>query len=179
MTARGGAVTVGCAVAGAVIGVLPWGADLWRSALVVATGAVFGTVLALGVLTTGRRPRLPAVPSPQPTPPPSPHRTPRPTPEPVPTPAAVGPRPAADRTWWTEARPTAPPTVHTGRADDGYEVDRAVVAQCPRCGDFRLDVAQHGDGYAFHCRNPNCGHRWEWRPDAPWPTTVVRRNLTR
>lgn len=170
MTGRGGAVTVGCALAGAVIGVLPWGVDLWRSLFVVAAGAVFGTVLALGVLTTGRRPRL----RPAPTPPPQPVRV------PAPTPAAVEARPAGDRNWWTEARPTATPIVHNGQADtEDYEVDRAVVAQCPRCGDFHLDVARHGDGYAFHCRNPNCGHRWEWRPDAPWPTTVVRRNLIR
>ncbi len=46
------------------------------------------------------------------------------------------------------------------------------IVQCPRCGDFRVDVRQQDSGFAFTCRR--CAHPWQWRPGAAWPPTVVR-----
>lgn len=175
MTTRNAIVlvlTAVCATAGALAGLQVWDLNLWRSVMVVLVGAFLGVVLAFGLLTTDRRVvRLGH---------PVAER------EPVPAPSTEpGTKP---RAWWTETPTTAPPPRHEsppqGHHVDqavvahGYDVDRAVVAQCPRCGDFRLDLKQDGDSCAFHCRNPRCGHRWEWRAGAPWPTTVVRRNLT-
>jgi hypothetical protein len=54
----------------------------------------------------------------------------------------------------------------------------ALVAQCPNCGDFRLDVTRGEPAYAFRCGNPQCRHEWLWTPGADWPAVVVRRNLT-
>ena len=54
----------------------------------------------------------------------------------------------------------------------------ALVAQCPNCGDFRLDVARNEPAYSFRCRNPRCRHEWRWTPGTDWPAVVVRRNLT-
>lgn len=168
------ALTAVCAAAGGLIGLRTWDLDLWRSVTVVVVGALLGVLLAFGVLTTDRRPVT---------------RTHHPTPavaerEPVFAQAASSSEPEtkpANRTWWAEA-PAPPATTTATRPQEpprqGYDVDRAVVAQCPRCGDFRLDLKQDGESCAFHCRNPNCGHRWEWRAGTPWPTTVVRRNLT-
>lgn len=168
MTTRNAIVlvlTAVCATAGALIGLQSWDLDLWRSVTVVVVGALLGVALAFGLLTTDHREvtRIHRV---------APGAAER---EPLPArPTEPGTKP--DRTWWTET-PT-PPSTPRHETPKGYDVDRAVVAQCPRCGDFRLDLKQDGDSCAFHCRNPNCGHRWEWRAGAPWPTTVIRRNLT-
>jgi len=49
-------------------------------------------------------------------------------------------------------------------------VDSARIVQCPRCGEFRIDVTQAGSGYAFRCRVDD--HRWEWQAGTPWPETI-------
>jgi hypothetical protein len=59
-----------------------------------------------------------------------------------------------------------------------YATDRTLIAQCPRCGDFQLDMARHGEDYSFRCRNAPCGNVWDWTPGTAWPAVVVRRNLT-
>ncbi|MFD0201951.1 MULTISPECIES: hypothetical protein [Saccharothrix] len=153
------ALTAVGAALGALIGLQLVDLGPWRSSGVVAVGVVLGVLVALGPLTVDRRATT----------------RPRNTVPVRPATQAASP----NRTWWTET-PARQATVPTGpeHARDGREVDRAVVAQCPRCGDFRLDVTQDADAYAFRCRNPRCGHRWEWHAGAPWPTTVVRRNLT-
>ncbi len=46
------------------------------------------------------------------------------------------------------------------------------VVQCPRCGDFAVDVGPRGPGFAFRCHC--CGHEWRWAPGAAWPVSVVR-----
>lgn len=58
-----------------------------------------------------------------------------------------------------------------------YDPASALIAQCPRCGEFRLDVSASSPGYAFRCVI-GCGNRWEWTPGTPWPPVVVRRNLS-
>jgi hypothetical protein len=160
-------LTAVCAALGGLLGLRLVELGAWRSMGVVTVGVIFGVVVALGVLTAERQPvRRTVLPAPA---------------RPVFAEAVPTPEPAAgNRTWWTETPTpaTAAPADPQPPPGQGYDVGRAVVAQCPRCGDFRLDLAQDADSYAFHCRNPNCGHRWEWRAGAPWPTTVVRRNLT-
>lgn len=157
-------LTAVCAALGGLLGLQFVELGAWGSMGVVTVGVIFGVVVALGALTADPRPVRRIV---------------APAAEPVFSEAAATPEPAAgSRTWWTET--PAPPTAADPRPapTQGYDVGRAVVAQCPRCGDFRLDLAQDADAYAFHCRNPKCGHRWEWRAGTPWPTTVIRRNLT-
>ncbi|MGM1058689.1 hypothetical protein [Saccharothrix sp. Mg75] len=82
------------------------------------------------------------------------------------------------REWWTESPPADPGGGEPAAAPPPrHEVTRAVVAQCPHCGGFQLDVRQDGDTYEFDCRDPRCRYRWSWRAGDAWPTTVVRRNL--
>lgn len=64
------------------------------------------------------------------------------------------------------------------RSDGGDRAERAaLIAQCPRCGELRLDSGRNGPAYRFRCGNPGCGHAWTWHPTEPWPPVVVRRNL--
>jgi hypothetical protein len=58
-----------------------------------------------------------------------------------------------------------------------YDATSALIAQCPRCGEFRLDVSARPPGYAFRCV-AGCGNSWVWTPGTPWPPVVVRRNLS-
>jgi uncharacterized protein (DUF983 family) len=81
---------------------------------------------------------------------------------------------AAQRNNTTAAQPAGPaPPLSTYIAKGA-----ALVAQCPHCGDFRLDVHRGEPAYAFRCRNPHCRHEWHWAPGTDWPAVVVRRNLT-
>lgn len=52
-----------------------------------------------------------------------------------------------------------------------------LIAQCPRCGEFRLDVVPDPTAYHLRCLGPACGHAWQWVPGTPWPPVVVRRDL--
>jgi hypothetical protein len=146
-------------------------------ALVVAVAAF--SVLATAVLAA--RSPAPVPTPPRPTPPPS-------TPPPPAAAGAVAPRPtyyagagAAPAQPWYD-RPAATVAVPV-RADSwpdhepDQEPDRAEAAvtrvvQCPRCGDFAVDVRQHDQGFAFACTA--CDHRWHWRPGTSWPVSVVR-----
>jgi hypothetical protein len=86
----------------------------------------------------------------------------------------VDPGGAAGGQWWGQASPQ-----HQARPEPGAPppapdlasyVDSARIVQCPRCGEFRIDVAQAGSGYAFRCRVDD--HRWEWQAGTPWPATI-------
>ncbi|MGD9530651.1 MAG: hypothetical protein AB7V44_28220 [Pseudonocardia sp.] len=46
------------------------------------------------------------------------------------------------------------------------------IVQCPRCGDFRVQLGRQTETFSFACRR--CAHAWEWTPGSPWPATVVR-----
>lgn len=89
--------------------------------------------------------------------------------------------------WWPESPSVAAPADRqeppAGRRSpapplSGYDAESALIAQCPRCGEFRLDVRQVAQDYAFECRNESCGNIWSWTPGTPWPPVVVRRNLS-
>lgn len=54
--------------------------------------------------------------------------------------------------------------------------EATVVAQCPRCGSFGLDVEEIEAGFGFRCRD--CRNTWRWARDQPWPPVVVRRDLS-
>ena len=89
------------------------------------------------------------------------------------------------RDWWNRSAPAAAADNDT-RSDNrpapnlsSYVAEgSALVAQCPNCGDFRIDVRRADPVYAFRCRNPRCGEEWRWTPGTAWPSVVVRRNLT-
>jgi hypothetical protein len=51
-------------------------------------------------------------------------------------------------------------------------IDRAQIAQCPRCGAFRIDVDDRASEWLFECRE--CRQRWTWQPGTPWPDIQVR-----
>jgi hypothetical protein len=51
------------------------------------------------------------------------------------------------------------------------------IVQCPRCGDFLVDLTHQHPGFAFGCRR--CQHRWQWTPGTAWPVSVVRPRLGR
>lgn len=170
-------LTVAGATAGGLLASRFRDLGFWWLVVVLLFGVVLGVSVAWGLLTSAPERTAPPPPGPdRPAPPPNPFPL-APAPNHDPSAASSNPDPSAGgRAWWTEDRSAraAPPAPRlTAR-----ELERSVVAQCPNCGDFRLDVAREGHEHAFRCRNPRCGHRWSWRADAAWPTTVVRRNLT-
>ena len=106
---------------------------------------------------------------------------------PEPTPASVA-VPVPGGAWWrsasARARTPAPGTAAPEQvppaallADVSDSAGVTHVVQCPRCGDFRVDVHQQAPGFAFTCKR--CDHRWRWQPGSTWPTTVVRPRLER
>jgi hypothetical protein len=94
--------------------------------------------------------------------------------------------PVPGSTWWQAARDgnrtrqsadpasTSPDSTSADPADTGVVTQ---VTQCPRCGDFAVDVRHQPPGFAFGCAA--CGHRWRWEPGSAWPAGVVRPSLGR
>ena len=86
--------------------------------------------------------------------------------------------------WWNRSAPAAAAAaadndIRPAPNLSSYVAEgSALVAQCPNCGDFRIDVQRGDPVYAFRCRNPRCGEEWRWTPGTAWPSVVVRRNLT-
>jgi hypothetical protein len=96
----------------------------------------------------------------------------------LPVPAA----PAADTPWWAAARAMPPP----GRSSAGLVATpdlstylaSALIAQCPRCGAFKLDIRRAPARWA--CRCESCEHIWTWQPGTAWPQVrVAPRRRTR
>jgi hypothetical protein len=170
--------TVLCALFGGLLASVLWWRLGWsglgwsRGLVAVPACAVVGTAMAFWLLTSPR----PALRTPLP-------RAPGPAVEqahPAPVPAGRDPAPVVpERAWWTDpvgqVRPSPP---HPGPAPREAGEQPPLVAQCPRCGEFHLDVARNGPAYAFRCHHPGCGHTWGWTPGTAWPAVVVRRNLT-
>jgi hypothetical protein len=81
--------------------------------------------------------------------------------------------------WWDRASrvdggAAAPaPSIAPPRPDlAAYGTGSArLVAQCPECSSFRLDVRQEAAGLLFGCRD--CRREWTWAPGRVWPTTVA------
>jgi hypothetical protein len=99
---------------------------------------------------------------------------------PLPPPPGEGPRPAG-APWWDPA-PGAPPRPSAGAKrvpapDLTTYLASTLIAQCPRCGAFRLDIRQAGDAWDFRCED--CEHAWAWRPGTAWPPVRVTPGLRR
>ena len=45
------------------------------------------------------------------------------------------------------------------------------IAQCPRCGAFRLDIRRARSAWDFRCEV--CEYTWSWQPGTPWPPVRV------
>jgi hypothetical protein len=56
-------------------------------------------------------------------------------------------------------------------------LDQALIAQCPRCGSFRVGADNRPAEWHFGCEE--CGARWTWQPGSPWPAVQVRPNARR
>jgi hypothetical protein len=175
-------VTVAFGLAGGMLVIPIVDLDWYAWVLVVVTAAAVATGVAFWLLTNEHRP----APQHRPLGPPPPvtttttttTRTATTTPTHV-----VLPTEAAGQ-WW--ARPGTPAnnardTQPAGSApplSTYVATGAALIAQCPNCGDFRLDVVRGEPAYGFRCRNPRCRHEWQWTPGTDWPAVVVRRNLT-
>ena len=82
---------------------------------------------------------------------------------------------APDAPWWDSAQ-AAPPAPSQGaqRApapDLSTYLASTFIAQCPRCGAFRLDIRQAGNDWDFRCEA--CAYTWTWQPGTPWPPVRV------
>lgn len=176
----------------------------WKVLIFIVSTAV-GASVAFGLLT--REPRIQEQPKESdkrlPWPPPKPPSGPVPGPPAIPPPAIPSqstrqpgtpshvavPLPGGAKggaqSWWERSgsnsapkHAAAPATPVSHVPLSSYAADRALIAQCPRCGGFELDMARHGEQYSFRCRNAQCGNELRWTPGSPWPAVVVRRNLT-
>jgi hypothetical protein len=181
-------VTILCGLAGALLASGFLHVNVFLSVVVIDGGTALGAAIAL-LLTSARTVAAPIrrddpPPAWRPAPPQVAAPPTRQQPSHLALPLAGG-KPASGRQWWTETNATAPKrdgatAISAAPAPplSSYRAQDAMIAQCPRCGDFRIDAARHGSDYAFRCRNERCGNNWTWTPGTPWPAVVVRRNLT-
>ncbi|MFI9813769.1 Rcat domain-containing protein [Saccharothrix variisporea] len=152
----------------------------WQRVVVAVVSGLLGVALALVWVGSSEKP-APSSPAQPPPAPPRPAPVPTPTPAPAPAPS---PEQGANGQWWQQTgKPAATTKPGAARRESvplkDFDAHRALIAQCPRCGGFELDVRRDGHACAFACRNPDCRATWEWLPGTAWPATVVRHNLTR
>jgi hypothetical protein len=98
----------------------------------------------------------------------------------------IKPPSATDGPWWQKADGPAGPPSQEARLmpvpDLASYLASTVIAQCPHCGAFGLEVRPSPGGSSWSFRCHSCGHRWGWRPGTPWPPVHVmpgRRNAPR
>jgi hypothetical protein len=80
----------------------------------------------------------------------------------------------ADAPWWDSAQGAPAPSAGAKRApapDLSTYLASTFIAQCPRCGAFRLDIMPARSAWDFRCEV--CGHTWSWQPGTPWPPVRV------
>ena len=90
---------------------------------------------------------------------------------PLSPPGTAGP---ADAPWWDSAQPAPASSAGAKRApapDLATYLASTFIAQCPRCGAFRLDIRRASSVWDFRCEV--CGHTWSWQPGTPWPPVRV------
>ena len=90
---------------------------------------------------------------------------------PLTPPGTEGP---ADAPWWDSAQPAPAPSAGAKRApapDLSTYLASTFIAQCPRCGAFRLDIRQARSAWDFRCEV--CENTWSWQPGTPWPPVRV------
>jgi hypothetical protein len=79
-----------------------------------------------------------------------------------------------DTPWWDSAQGAPAPSAGAQRApapDLSTYLASTFIAQCPRCGAFRLDHRRARNGWDFRCES--CDHVWTWQPGTPWPPVRV------
>ena len=80
-----------------------------------------------------------------------------------------------DAPWWDSAQgapPAASPGAKRAPAPDlSTYLASTFIAQCPRCGAFRLDIRRARNGWDFRCEA--CEYTWTWQPGTPWPPVRV------
>jgi hypothetical protein len=84
--------------------------------------------------------------------------------------------PGGQETAWWDSAQGAPPSPSPGarRApapDLSTYLAATFIAQCPRCGGFRLDIRRGGRAWDFRCES--CEYTWTWQPGTPWPPVRV------
>ena len=77
--------------------------------------------------------------------------------------------------WWDSAQGAPPPPSPGARRAPAPDLSTYLastfIAQCPRCGAFRLDIRSTSGAWDFRCEA--CGHIWTWQPGTPWPPVRV------
>jgi hypothetical protein len=77
--------------------------------------------------------------------------------------------------WWDSAQvappPPSPDAKRAPAPDLSTYLASTFIAQCPRCGAFRLDIRSASGAWDFRCEA--CGHTWTWQPGTPWPPVRV------
>jgi hypothetical protein len=86
----------------------------------------------------------------------------------------LGTEGSADAPWWDPAHPAPAPSAGAKRApapDLSTYLASTFIAQCPRCGAFRLDIRRGRSGWNFRCEA--CENTWTWQPGTPWPPVRI------
>jgi hypothetical protein len=82
---------------------------------------------------------------------------------------------APDASWWNSAQGAPPPPSQGAKRvpapDLSTYLASTFIAQCPRCGAFRLDIQRARNGMDFRCEA--CEYTWNWQPGTPWPPVRV------
>jgi len=92
----------------------------------------------------------------------------------LPLPQQPGTAGPPDAPWWDSPQGAPPPSAGARRApapDLSTYLASTFIAQCPRCGAFRLDIGQAESGWDFRCES--CEYTWTWQPGTPWPPVRV------
>ena len=82
---------------------------------------------------------------------------------------------SAGQSWWDAAAAAPPPPSSAAQRAPAPDLSTYLastfIAQCPRCGAFRLDARRAQNGWDFHCES--CEYIWAWQPGTPWPPVRV------
>ena len=92
----------------------------------------------------------------------------------LPIPSQPGSAERPDAPWWDSAQGAPAPSPGAKRApapDLSTYLASTFIAQCPRCGAFRLDIRRAPNGWDFRCEA--CEYTWTWQPGTPWPPVRV------
>jgi hypothetical protein len=92
----------------------------------------------------------------------------------LPLPPQPGNAEPPDAPWWNSAQGAPPPSPGAKRVpapDLSTYLASTFIAQCPRCGAFRLDIRRTANAWDFRCEA--CEYTWTWQPGTPWPPVRV------
>jgi hypothetical protein len=93
----------------------------------------------------------------------------------LPLPADSSSRSGPPPAWWDAAQGAPPPSSQAAQRAPAPDLSTYLastfIAQCPRCGAFRLDIARARSGWDFLCES--CEYVWTWQPGTPWPPVRV------